>query len=47
MEKPPTGMCRVRNCAGTTTRLCGAPRTIALPGTHGKRDHRISSVSRP
>jgi len=25
--------CRVRDCAGTTTRQCGALRTIALPGT--------------
>jgi hypothetical protein len=32
-ENRPTGTCRVRNCASTTTRPRGACRTIALPGT--------------
>ncbi len=36
-NRPPSG-CRVRHCAGTTIRLRPAPRTMALPGSPGRRD---------
>ena len=32
-DTAPHRECRVRDCAGTTNRRCGASRTIALPGT--------------
>ncbi len=36
-NRAPSG-CRVRHCAGTTTRLRPAPRTMALPGSPGELD---------
>ena len=37
VNSAPHRECQVRYCAGTTTRNRGAPRTIPLPGSHGKR----------